>query len=197
MAARVTNRGPEPAAGIEVTLEVEGREVESLRADLPAHGSSTVEFSPVTLEGTAMIGAVRIEPDALPTDDIFYFTASPGQVITMLLVDNDRATWTRASTSGVHSVSDQVRPSTSRRQRSAHSIPPTCPAVKWVVLNDAPPPSGQAGLALQRFVEEGGGLLIVSGERSTWPADGPDLLPGTVGRPVVVAAITVVVSPCR
>ena len=184
VAARVTNRGPEPAGGIEVTLEVDGREVESLRADLPAHGSSTVEFSPVTLEGTAMIGAVRIEPDALPTDDVFYFTASPGQVITVLLVGNDRGN----RNAGLYLRRALGIGSSPAFDVSTTTIgafdPSDLSGRQVVVLNNAPPPSGEAGLALQRFVEEGGGLLVVSGERNMWPADGPDLLPGTVGRPV-------------
>ena len=73
VSARVTNRGAEPVDGVEVTLEVAGREAESLRTDLPARGSSTVDFQPVTFETAAMIGAVRIAPDQLPTDDVFLF----------------------------------------------------------------------------------------------------------------------------
>ena len=32
-----------------------------------------------------------------------------------------------------------------------------------VVLNDTRPPTGQAATALERFVNEGGGLLVVAG----------------------------------
>ena len=53
-----------------------------------------------------------------------------------------------------------------------------------VILNDTQPPSGAAGRALGEFVEAGGGLLVVSGERSTWPSGAPDLLPGRLSSPV-------------
>ncbi|MYI75038.1 MAG: VWA domain-containing protein, partial [Acidobacteria bacterium] len=52
-----------------------------------------------------------------------------------------------------------------------------------VILTDTPPPSGAALTALQRFVEGGGGLLVVSGERSAWTSDS-GLLPGTIGSPL-------------
>ena len=46
------------------------------------------------------------------------------------------------------------------------------------------PPTGQAATDLERFVRDGGGLMVVSGERSTWPGDAPDLLPGTFDNPI-------------
>ena len=52
-----------------------------------------------------------------------------------------------------------------------------------IVLNDVRPPRGAAGRQLLSFVENGGGLLVVLGERSTWPAEGLDLLPGSLGAP--------------
>ena len=184
VSARVTNRGAEPVDGVEVTLEVAGREAESLRTDLPASGSSTVDFQPVTFDTTAMIGAVRIAPDQLPTDDVFYFTAAPGQVVTVLLVGNDRGGrdaglyFRRALGIGSSPAFEVVRTTVGAFDASDLS------GSKVVVLNDAPPPSGQAGLALERFVEDGGGLLVVSGERSTWPEDRLEILPGTIGSPV-------------
>ena len=155
VAARVTNRGPEPASGVEVTLQVEGREVENLRVDLPANGSATVEFAPVTLEGTAMIGAVRIEPDALPTDDVFYFTASPGPVITMLLVGNDRGNrdaglyLRRALGIGSSPAFDVTTTTVGAFDPSDLS------GCQVVVLNDAPPPSG-AGRPCAATIRGGG-----------------------------------------
>ena len=184
VAARVTNRGAEPVNGLEVTLEIAGREVESLRTVLPANGSATVDFAPVTFEGTTMVGAVRIAPDQLPTDDVFYFTTSPGQVVTVLLVRNDRGGrdaglyLARALGIGSSLAFDIARTTIGAFDASDLS------GRQVVVLNDVPPPTGQAGQALRRFVEEGGGVLVVSGERSAWPENGPDLLPGTVGRPL-------------
>ena len=131
-----------------------------------------------------MIGAVRIAPDQLPTDDVFYFTAAPGQVVTVLLVGNDRGGrdaglyFRRALGIGSSPAFEVVQTTVGTFNASDLS------GSKVVVLNDAPPPSGQAGLALERFVEDGGGLLVVSGERSTWPEDRLEILPGTIGSPV-------------
>jgi hypothetical protein len=53
-----------------------------------------------------------------------------------------------------------------------------------VVLNDTPPPSGAAGRGLASAVRDGAGLLVVLGERSSWPGADLDLLPGTLGAPI-------------
>ena len=183
VAARLTNRNSTPVSGLDVMLEVEGREVESLSADLPESGSVTVDFAPVTLGDEPMNGAVRIAADALPADDVFWFVVSPGQVVTVLLVENGRAGndsnlfLTRALGIGsepafdVQTVNIDALTASDLADREV------------VILNDARPPTGAAGTALRTFVEDGGGLFIVSGERSAWPSGAPDLLPGALGPP--------------
>ena len=52
-----------------------------------------------------------------------------------------------------------------------------------VVLNDVAPPSGERGVALSRFVEDGGGLWVVLGENARWAGGDFELLPGAVGEP--------------
>ncbi len=184
VAARVTNRSNRPVSGLAVTLEIDGREVEAMTAELPANGSSTVSFSPVTLGDRPIIGAVRTGGDRLPTDDVFHFVVSPGQVVTVLIVGNDR----NASNGSLYvsralgigsSPAFDVRTTTVGSFTAGDLV-----GRQVVVLNDTRPPTGQAATALERFVTEGGGLMVAAGERSAWPPDGPDLLPGTVGAPV-------------
>ena len=50
-----------------------------------------------------------------------------------------------------------------------------------VVLNGGPFPGGGQGDRLRAFVEEGGGLLVVLGERSSVPSVHQEFLPATVG----------------
>jgi hypothetical protein len=50
-----------------------------------------------------------------------------------------------------------------------------------VILHDTPFPGGAAGDRLRRFVEAGGGLIVATGERGSWPADQADLFPGALG----------------
>jgi hypothetical protein len=182
VAARVTNRSDVPVSGLDVTLEIDDREIESLPADLLPSGSATVDFSPVTLAGTPMSGAVRIESDALATDDVFHFVVAPGQVVNVLLVRHDRASreaglyLTRALGIGTSPSFEVTRATFGDFDASDLS------GRQVVILNDTPAPTGQTAQALREFVENGGGLLVVSGERSAWGAE-TDLLPGTIHGP--------------
>ena len=183
VAARVTNRGDEPVTGLDVALELDGREIETLATDLPASGSSTVDYAAVTLGDAPMTGAVRIRADALPTDDVFHFVITPGQVVRVLLVAHDRAEadaglyLERALGIGSSPSFDVATTTIGGFDASDLS------GRQVVILNDTPPPSGAALTALQQFVEGGGGLLLVSGERSAW-ASAEGLLPGTMGSPL-------------
>jgi hypothetical protein len=50
-----------------------------------------------------------------------------------------------------------------------------------IILNDSLfPPAAGSGV-LRKFVERGGGLLVVMGEHSSWPQGEADLLPGRLG----------------
>ena len=187
IAARVTNRGNRPVEGLDVTLSFDGRDIETLTTDLPANGSSTVDFAAVTLGEAVMAGTVRTEPDALPVDDTFHFVVSPGQVVRVLVIGNERGNerggdadlyLRRALGIGSSPAFDVA---TTRIDAFTSS---DLDGRQVVILNDSRPPTGQAGRDLATFVEQGGGLLVISGERSAWPADGPDLLPGTTGSPV-------------
>ncbi|MXZ72666.1 MAG: VWA domain-containing protein [Acidobacteria bacterium] len=182
VAARLTNRNAVAVSGLDVTLEVEGREVESLTADLPESGSTTVDFAPVTLGDEPMTGAVRIEGDALPADDVFWFVVSPGQVVRVLLVGNGLA----ADDSHLflsRALGIGSEPAFDVRTVTIDALAASDFADREVaILNDTRPPAGAAGAALATFVEEGGGLFVVSGERSAW-SGAPDLLPGALGPP--------------
>src|SRR5439155_9856139 len=53
-----------------------------------------------------------------------------------------------------------------------------------VVLNDTVFPPAGSGSVLKRFVERGGGLLVIAGDRTSWPSTETDLLPGKLGATV-------------
>ena len=181
--ARLTNRGSAAVDGIEVTLELDGRPIETMTADLPASGSVTVDFAAVTLTDARMPGAVRVAADELPADDVFYFVISPGQVVTVLVIGSERAT-PEADLYLTRALGIGSSPAFDVRTTTAQAFEASDLADRQViVLNDSGPPPGDAGRALAAWVEAGGGLLAASGERSAWPADGPDLLPGTAGSP--------------
>ena len=184
VAARVTNRGPDAIGSLDVSLEIDGREIETVAAELPPNGSSTVSFAPVTIGDRPVTGTVRTRGDLLPTDDVFHFVVSPGQVVSVLIVGNER---------GAAAGALYLRRALGIGSSPAFDVTLTSVADfedgdlagrQVVVLNDTRPPTGEAGARLEQFVSGGGGVLVVAGERSAWPADGPDLLPGTFGSPL-------------
>ncbi len=67
---------------------------------------------------------------------------------------------------------------------AARVTPAAIDAHAVVILNDVIVPQGVAGGVLKRFVERGGGLLVVLGEKSAWPASEAGLLPGKLGATV-------------
>ena len=69
----------------------------------------------------------------------------------------------------------EVRADIARRGR--HSPPTTSSRASIVVLNDVQV-SSSAAERLGRFVERGGGLLVIASQRGTWPQDRAAVLPG-------------------
>jgi len=184
VSARITNRHDQPVSELNVSLEIDGREIESVDVGLQGNGSETVDFSAITMGDVPMAGRVRIEPDALPVDDSFYFVMSPGQVVRVLLVKNNRALPDSAlhlrraldiGSSPAFEVLETDLASLTVSKLSDRNV---------VILDDIPAPSIEVLQALQRFVERGGGLLVVSGERSNWGVSSSGLLSGTLNPPI-------------
>ncbi len=184
VSARITNRGLDAVSSLDVSLAIDGRDIETVATELPPNGSSTVRFAPVTIGDRPVTGTVRTQGDLLPTDDVFHFVASPGQVVNVLIVGNERGAseaalyLSRALGIGSNPAFDVA--TTTVANFDAGDLA----GRQVVVLNDTRPPTGQAGSQLEQFVSDGGGVMVVAGERSVWPPDGPDLLPGTFGNPV-------------
>jgi hypothetical protein len=184
VAARVTNRGMGAVDSLDVSLAIDGREIETLAIELPPNDSSTVSFAPVTIGDRPVAGTVRTRSDLLPTDDVFHFVVSPGQVVSVLIVVNERGesagTLYLSRALGIGSSPAFDVTTTTVTNFDAGDLV----GRQVVVLNGTRPPIGQAGVKLEQFVRDGGGLMVVAGERSDWSSDGPDLLPGTFGSPV-------------
>ncbi|MSR36096.1 MAG: VWA domain-containing protein [Gemmatimonadetes bacterium] len=182
--ARLTRTGGDGPAEVAVTLEVDGRELQKRTVTLPAAGAATLEFAPIPLGERHTRGTVRIAADDLPRDDARHFVVSPGSAqrvraftrpgapaeATLFLsralgisddgnFDVASAPWTLAGVDGL--ATGQV-----------------------VALVDMPFPTGSGGAALRRFVERGGGLLIVTGGSSTWTGDLDAWLGVRIGAPV-------------
>ncbi|NNM07041.1 MAG: hypothetical protein HKO65_18250, partial [Gemmatimonadetes bacterium] len=169
---------------VEVILELEGREVQRQSVALPANGATGVVFEPFNLSQDFTRGAVRFsEADALAPDDVRYFVVSPGRTISVLVLDNGgRGAASSLYLRGALEISEEnvfgVRVRTGGNLASAD-----LDDVSVVVVNDRSVPAGNTAAALRSFVEEGGGLLVVTGERIRWPGELADLLPGGLTEP--------------
>ena len=182
--ARIANFGDETAAGIEISLEIDGVRVDSRTADIDAHSAAVVRFPEFTLPQREVLAAVRLPEDELPLDDVFRFLASPRQTLSVLIIGHPNATadeslyLERALRIG-HDPPYRVD---SRRSTELRSGDLDGRAV--VILNDVAFPRGTVGTRLRQFVTDGGGLFIALGQRTmpgAWPDNSADLLPGRIG----------------
>jgi hypothetical protein len=180
VSAALMNRASRGVDGLEVRLELDGRQIEVQKVALGPRASGSVTFAPFTLAEPIVRGAVRIAPDALPRDDAFNFVLSPIRPVSVLIVEPAEAGralslyLTNALGIGDKPVFKTERVRIDRLTSSDFATRSV------VVMNDVAPPRGAVADALRQFVETGGGVLAVLGERASWSGrDG--LLPGSAG----------------
>ena len=179
--ARLVNAGADDAT-TEVALSIDENEVATATIAVPSGGAALVRFDPFTLTDGFTRGEVRISEPAgvgLPADNTLSFVASPGGDLAVLVVDPLGPGESNLYLRGALGIADGAGFTTTvaRSSPSAEQLG----AADVVVLNAGPFPGGDAGNRLRAFVEEGGGLLMALGERSTVPAVHADFLPATVG----------------
>lgn len=182
----VTNHGSNAVANLPITLEIDGRAVQTERVSVEPNSSASVTFAPVTPAAQNTRGTVRIGDDALAVDNAFNFTVSPKEPLRIIIAERPGATregslyLSRALALGETPPFDITTKSidaVSTDDLSRASV---------VILNDAP----VAQLTAERlgaFVARGGGLLVALGSRGTWPAvtaAAGDIIPAAPGQPV-------------
>jgi len=185
--ARVVNQGRDTVSNAQIALLLDGEQTASQAVNVDPSGSATVRFPPFALPQREVRGSVQLVADALPFDDVFRFVLSPSQSISVLILEHpgagrDESLYlSRALGIGSeppHAV-DVKRISVLRQSDlDGRSV---------VILNDAPFPTGNNGTRLRRFLNDGGGLMVILGPRSgagSWPQDVADLLPGAIGVPI-------------
>ncbi len=177
--ARLLNSGERETGEVEVALELDGRPIGSATASLGPNSATRVTLPPFTLSEPFTRGSVRIPDDALPANNVAHFVLSPGDGFSVLIVEDgggDPSLYLRRALAVGTDPAFEVRVVSADATTSGDLTDPTV-----VILNGSRPPRGAAGARLGDFVADGGGLVVLLGERSGWPADGPDLLPGAVG----------------
>ena len=180
--ANLLNRSGEPIT-LPVSLEFDGRVVQSTTVTLQPHAAASAPFPPVFVTAANTRGAVKIPGDALNEDNAFYFVLSPPQPVPVTLVNGARASRDQALyLTRALAIGDS--PKFEVATRSVDDLTADVLArTRLVILNDASP-SDAVVARLKTFVEGGGGVLAVLGSQATWPAVAGELLPATPARSV-------------
>ncbi len=180
--AAVTNRGPETVTDVPVTLHIDGIQTGSMRATLPSGVATPVVFPVFTLAQNFVRGVVRADTDALAADNAFNFVLSPARPAPVVVVTRDGATpaeslYLSAGLSVGTPQAFQVETLPVSKLSST-----VLSRASVVVLADVTVPTA-LGADLRRFVERGGGVLAVLGDRSNALDAERTLLPGTLAPP--------------
>jgi Aerotolerance regulator N-terminal/von Willebrand factor type A domain len=176
------NHTDAPVSNVEITLEIGGRAIQTRRISVAANGSSSTTFDPVTVAERNIRGTVRLADDALARDNVFHFVVSPEDPVKVIIGEGSGAQRnTSLYLARAVAVSETPRIDATIRQADSLSNEDLATAAV-VIVNDAPIAQTTAE-RLQRFVERGGGLFLVLGERATWPSVA-DILPGLPGAAV-------------
>jgi hypothetical protein len=185
--ARLVNRSAEPRTGHSVTLELNGRAVETKQVNLAANAAASVDFAAAPLPGGTTRGVVRLADDALPRDNAFYFAISRGQALSVLVIDGREGAAPRSLyVERALGIGDQPNfRVTTKRLGSVTSS--DLVGRSLIIFNDSDLPGGELGRRLVEYVQNGGGLLIALGDRAA-PRDRPayasELLPTTADVPI-------------
>ncbi|HVH26825.1 MAG TPA: BatA and WFA domain-containing protein [Vicinamibacterales bacterium] len=179
--AGIANRSDEPA-NVPVVLSVDGLELETKTATIGARASGSVTFAPFTVADANVRGTVRAGSDPLPADNTFHFVVSPSAPVSVAIIENGNRD---ASLYLSKALSIGSTPAFRADVVAVNRVTPaTFEGRSVLIFNDTPLPSAAGGGALRRFIERGGGVLVVTGDRTSWLTDAEDLLPGQIGAPV-------------
>jgi hypothetical protein len=172
----VINRSNAPIAGLNVSLEIDGRVVQSTSVSVDAKGAASTTFAPVTITAENTRAAVRVADDALAADNAFHFVLTPPRPVDVTLVTRNTGGSALYLTRAL-AIGESPRFTVTPRGIDALSDD-VLGRTRVIVLDDINPPDATAS-RLKRFVENGGGLFVVIGPQASWSGAAADLLPAT------------------
>ena len=159
-----------------MSLEIDGRAVQTTHVSLAPHGAATTTFAPVTITADNTRAAVRIGNDGLrPTTR--FTSCSPRRVRwTSTLVS--RATRTSALYL-TRALAIGEAPRFALTSRAVDALSDDVLAQTRVIIFDDVSPTDATAARLKRFVENGGGSSSSTVRRPSWPGAAADILPAT------------------
>ena len=180
--AGVANHGAKALDAVDVTLEINGRGIQTERVRVDANASSSATFAPVTVTGSEVRGTVRIGGDALARDNAFHFMVAAGRPVRAVLVGRTGGREAALYLSRALAVGDAPRFDTVGRDVESLS-PDDLQSAGIAIVNDVQVTANLAA-RLGGFVERGGGLLVIAGQRGSWPQERAGLVPALPGEAV-------------
>ena len=179
--AALVNRSDTAVSNQPVVLEIDGRQIATRQVTIAPNATGSVTFDALTVADANVRGVIRAGSDALAADNNFFFVLSPSRTISVLLIHADGAqSGSQHLTLGLGL--SKAPPFRADVVPASRFLPANLDGRAVVVVNDAALSTAAAN-QLARFVEQGGGLLLVLGGRTPASSDWP-LLPGTLGAPV-------------
>ena len=173
--AGVANHGGKAVDGVDVTLEINGRPIQTQRVRVEPNASSAASFAPVTLTGAEVRASVKLAKDAMDRDNAFHFMVSAGRPVRLVLLERPGARDASLYLSRALAVGDTPRFDTTSREAEGVTAD-DLQAAAVVVVNEVQVSSGLAE-RLGKYAERGGGLLVVAGQRGTWPQERAAVVP--------------------
>ncbi len=186
VSARVAQRGGDAAGDVDVSLELDGRQVQTSTVSVESNGTATVSFDPFAIPDGPLRGTVRAANDRLLADNAWHFVLTPSEAVSVLVLEDqaapaERSLFLRRALGVGDRPSFRVTVKKTSQFQSADLA-----EVDVVVLNDAAVSGPARRRAVRSFVAGGGGLLVALGDRSSpqaWRAETRELLPGPFDRP--------------
>lgn len=176
----VTNRGADPVSDAPLTLEIDGRAVETVRVTAAPQASASATFAPITLTPAPARVVVRLGDDALAADNAYHFVLAQTKPVPVLVVSSAARgpdeTYLRRALAIGESPRFEVTAATAESLSDDALSRARVVLVHDVALNE----SGAGRLV--RFAQQGGGVLVIAGSRTAWPDNAG--LPATVGAAV-------------
>ncbi len=183
--AGVLNRTGTAANDVPIALEIDGRVVQDLKISVAANASASVSFAPLTVLNANTRATVKLggatTPDALPIDNVFHFVLTPAAPVPVTVVSQGTAD-TMLYLSRALAIGEQPRFDASLQSPEGLAGDGTNRA-RVMLLNDVPVGETLA-TRLVAFVEGGGGLMIATGPRASWPSGRANWLPAAIGQAV-------------
>ncbi|MBI1324313.1 VWA domain-containing protein [bacterium] len=211
--AQLRNFGPEAKPGVLVRMIVDGQLGPERTVDLPVGESVSLDFTHVFREPGDHVVEIATDADPLAPDDRRSLVASVKDRIRILLVDGDLNPEPFAAETDYLAQALAPAESAQPGEAGAANDPGTVPPIALevipesrfgnvematydvIVMANVSQPSDPEAVALDKYVRQGGGLVLFTGDRTV--AEGwnsrlatPErmLLPATIGQSVGDAA---------